>query len=164
MTHCRLREFENKLFTHRMVFCLSFCSIDMVVESSSAEVLVRRRRNSPDAPGKSESFSVENSEEESTNVSDGEFDASVSTLNPVVVEELKEATQNLPSEVALEKLKEVGASTPILPSEIGTDFSFKRKVVWPNAIGFLVLHLCALFGVALTAFGYTNYKTVIYSK
>lgn len=35
----------------------------------------------------------------------------------------------------------------LLPQEIGTDYTFKRKIVWPNAIGFLVLHLLALYGV-----------------
>ncbi|XP_017773359.1 PREDICTED: acyl-CoA desaturase-like isoform X2 [Nicrophorus vespilloides] len=34
-----------------------------------------------------------------------------------------------------------------LPAEIGTDYTFKRKIVWFNAIGFLLLHLCGLYGV-----------------
>lgn len=139
----------------------------MVVDSSSTEVMLRRRNILPNTSA--ELLSAENSDKESTtgseqNVSDGEFDTDVSTLNPIVAEELIETTQHLPHDAALEKLKEVGAKTPILPSEIGTDFSYKRVIVWPNAIGFLALHLCALFGVLLTMFGYTNYKTVIYSK
>ncbi|KAJ8960527.1 hypothetical protein NQ318_013815, partial [Aromia moschata] len=36
-----------------------------------------------------------------------------------------------------------------LPAEIGTDYSFKRKIVWKNALGFLVLHLGALYGAYL---------------
>lgn len=140
----------------------------MVVESSSTEVLLRRRSNLTITPSEPVS-SVDNSDKESSsaserNVSDGEFDADVSTLDPIVAEELIETTQHMPHEAALDKLKEVGTHTPILPSQIGTDFSYKREVVWPNAIGFLLLHLCALFGVALVAFGYANYKTVIYSK
>ncbi|XP_063926211.1 acyl-CoA Delta-9 desaturase-like [Zophobas morio] len=35
----------------------------------------------------------------------------------------------------------------LLPQEIGTDYTFKRKIVWPNAIGFLVLHFLAFYGV-----------------
>ncbi|RZC32857.1 acyl-CoA desaturase 1 [Asbolus verrucosus] len=35
----------------------------------------------------------------------------------------------------------------LLPQEIGTDYTFKRKIVWFNAIGFLLLHLMALYGV-----------------
>lgn len=136
----------------------------MVVDSSSAEVTLRRRNNLP-----SESLSAENSDKDSTagsdrSSSDGEFDTEVSTLNPIIAEELIETTQNLPHDVALEKLKEVGAKTPILPSEIGTDFNYKRKIVWPNAIGFLALHICALVGILMTMLGYSNYKTVIYSK
>lgn len=136
----------------------------MVVESSSAEVTLRRRNNLP-----AETLSAENSDKDSTassdrNSSDGEFDTDVSTLNPTIAEELIETTQHLPHDAALEKLKEVGAKTPILPSEIGTDFNYKRQVVWPNAIGFMALHICALIGVLLVMLGYSNYKTVIYSK
>lgn len=36
-----------------------------------------------------------------------------------------------------------------LPAEIGTDYNFKRKIVWFNALGFLVLHLAALYGIYL---------------
>lgn len=32
-------------------------------------------------------------------------------------------------------------------SEIGTDWSFKREIVWFNAIGFLALHLAGLAGL-----------------
>jgi thiosulfate reductase cytochrome b subunit len=35
----------------------------------------------------------------------------------------------------------------LLPQEIGTDYTFKRKIVWFNAIGFLFLHFLALYGV-----------------
>lgn len=36
-----------------------------------------------------------------------------------------------------------------LPKEIGTDWEFKRKIVWFNAIGFLFLHIMALYGFFL---------------
>lgn len=136
----------------------------MVVDSSSAEVMLRRRNNLT-----AETLSPENSDKDSTassdrNSSDGEFDTDVSTLNPIIAEELIETTQHLAHDAALEKLKEVGAKTPILPSEIGTDFNYKRQIVWPNAIGFIALHICALVGILMTMLGYSNYKTVIYSK
>ncbi|XP_060526543.1 acyl-CoA Delta-9 desaturase-like isoform X2 [Cylas formicarius] len=37
----------------------------------------------------------------------------------------------------------------LLPSEIGTDYTFKREIVWKNAVGFLMLHLAALYGFYL---------------
>lgn len=36
-----------------------------------------------------------------------------------------------------------------LPSEIGTDYNFKRKIVWFNTLGFVALHLAALVGLGL---------------
>lgn len=49
-----------------------------------------------------------------------------------------------------------------LPSEIGTDYNFKHKVVWFNAIGFLILHLAAVYGVYLCFF--TTILSTLYSK
>lgn len=37
--------------------------------------------------------------------------------------------------------------------KLGTDYNFKRKIVWFNAIGFLFLHLCGVYGVYL---GFTS--------
>ncbi|KAH1012383.1 acyl-CoA Delta-9 desaturase isoform X2 [Dendroctonus ponderosae] len=37
----------------------------------------------------------------------------------------------------------------LLPAEVGTDYSFKRKIVWKNAIGFFALHLAAVYGLWL---------------
>ncbi|GLV32015.1 Desaturase 1 [Carabus blaptoides fortunei] len=36
-----------------------------------------------------------------------------------------------------------------LPTEIGTDYTYKRQIVWFNAIGFLVLHLIGAYGLIL---------------
>lgn len=36
-----------------------------------------------------------------------------------------------------------------LAKEIGTDRNFKREVVWFNAIGLLIMHLGAIFGIGL---------------
>ncbi|KAJ8965393.1 hypothetical protein NQ314_004144 [Rhamnusium bicolor] len=37
-----------------------------------------------------------------------------------------------------------------LPAEIGTDYNFKREIVWKNALGFLALHLAGLYGFYLS--------------
>ncbi|KAJ8921482.1 hypothetical protein NQ315_003100 [Exocentrus adspersus] len=39
-----------------------------------------------------------------------------------------------------------------LPAEIGTDYSFKRRIVWKNALGFVALHVAALYGLYLAIF------------
>lgn len=49
-----------------------------------------------------------------------------------------------------------------LPKEIGTDYSFKRDVVWFNAIGFLFLHLAGLIGFVLIFFSHP--LTIVWSK
>lgn len=67
-------------------------------------------------------------------------------------------------EADLQKLKEIGAKTPILPSQIGTDLSFKHKLVWSNMIGFIILHLFALYGTVITFQNVPSYKTTMYCK
>ncbi|CAH1135045.1 unnamed protein product [Ceutorhynchus assimilis] len=49
-------------------------------------------------------------------------------------------------EEQVKEMKARGDYIGLLPAEIGTDYSFKRKIVWPNAIGFAALHLVALYG------------------
>lgn len=49
-----------------------------------------------------------------------------------------------------------------LPKEIGTDYSFKRQIVWPNAIGFLMLHLAGLVGLLMC--GRAHIFTIWWSK
>lgn len=63
-----------------------------------------------------------------------------STLPITKAVELVKSCKNLPHGDQLKKFKEIGAHTPILPSEIGTDFNYTHKVVWFNAIGFVLLH------------------------
>ena len=93
------------------------------------------------------------------------FDREISTLDINKNEETKHILENnLPHEEELKKLKEIGAKTPILPSQIGTDFNYKRQIVWFNAIGFAVLHFMALVGILLTFLGIPNYKTTVYCK
>lgn len=48
--------------------------------------------------------------------------------------------------------------------EIGTDYSFKREIVWFNAIGFLVLHLCGVYGTILMFAGYAKVWTTLYCE
>lgn len=45
---------------------------------------------------------------------------------------------------------------------IGTDYNFKRKIVWFNTIGFLFLHLAYLYGVYLCF--YAHSYTIIWCK
>ncbi|XP_058812764.1 acyl-CoA Delta-9 desaturase-like [Topomyia yanbarensis] len=61
------------------------------------------------------------------------------------------------------KLKEIGSHTPILPSEIGTDFNFKREIVWKNVIGFAALHICAWIGLHLSFWRYCDWRTTLYT-
>lgn len=51
-----------------------------------------------------------------------------------------------------------------LATEIGTDYNFQRKIVWFNAIGFLALHLVALYGIFLMISGKAKLLTTIYCK
>lgn len=53
---------------------------------------------------------------------------------------------------------------PLLPSQIGTDYNYKHKIVWFNAIGFLYLHLVAVYGVYLCLTGRAHILTTIWSK
>lgn len=48
-------------------------------------------------------------------------------------------------------------------AKYGTDLSFRRKVVWTNAIGFLVLHLAGVYGIYLS-FTEAKLLTTIWSK
>lgn len=92
------------------------------------------------------------------------FDAHATTLDPHLTDQLRQATESLPHDEALHKLKEVGAKTPILASQIGTDFNFKREIVWKNALGFLALHICAVIGLGMTLFGYAKLYTNLYCE
>ncbi|XP_028026222.1 acyl-CoA desaturase-like [Bombyx mandarina] len=46
---------------------------------------------------------------------------------------------------------------------IGTDYSYKHQIVWKNAIGFLILHLLALWGVILIVTGNIALKTFLWT-
>ena len=51
-----------------------------------------------------------------------------------------------------------------LAREIGTDYNFKREIVWFNAIGFLILHICGCYGIYLMFSGQAKIWTTIYSE
>ena len=87
-----------------------------------------------------------------------------STLNAEAITEVIEECKNISHEAELEKFKEVGAKTPILPSEIGTDFNFKREIVWFNLIGFALLHLMGLIGFLQMIFQQCDWRTTVYSE
>lgn len=54
--------------------------------------------------------------------------------------------------------------TPILTNNIGTDFTYKHKIVWINAIGFLILHLLGIWGFVVMVTGGIQLKTFLWSK
>lgn len=54
------------------------------------------------------------------------------------------------------------ALNPVLPQDIGTDFTFKRQIVWGNAMGFLFMHLCALYG--FYRIGHANLYTAYWGE
>lgn len=51
-----------------------------------------------------------------------------------------------------------------LANEIGTDFNFKREIVWFNAIGFLILHLAGIYGLYLMLTRTAMTKTGLYGR
>lgn len=140
----------------------------MAVESEIQDITLRRRKLGSNQSSSSDLLN--NNSNSCINENDCEieqeddFDADSSTLDTATAVELQHTTETLSHDEALNKLKEVGAKTPILPSEIGTDFNFKRQIVWSNAIGFLILHMCALVGVLLCMIGMARFYTIIYSK
>lgn len=46
----------------------------------------------------------------------------------------------------------------------GTDYAYKHEIVWKNAIGFLILHLLGLWGLAIFLTGGIMLKTFIWCK
>lgn len=121
-----------------------------MVANSSSPKLIQRHRMQPARP-----------------ITEDEFDQQITTLNPATVDSMQSSSSSSSSDqhaAELEKLKEIGAKTQILPSQIGTDFNYKRQIVWPNAIGFLILHLCALVGIIQTVLFIPSLKTTLYCK
>lgn len=139
----------------------------MAIDSETSDVSLRQRKTGNLSNQSSSSDLLNNNNNEKfvdAYEQEPDFDAHTTTLDPALSNELKSTTEHLPHDEALSKLKEVGAKTPILPSQIGTDFNFKRAIVWKNAIGFLALHLCAVVGVVIGLLGYAKLYTHIYSK
>lgn len=124
-------------------------------QSSSSDLLNNNNNNTEKCADRNEQSAYE---------FEPDFDAHATTLNPVVADQLKHTAEHLPHDEAINKLKEVGAKTPILPSQIGTDFNFKREIVWKNAIGFLLLHICAVIGLVIAILGYAKVSTLLYCE
>lgn len=57
---------------------------------------------------------------------------------------------------------EVHKKNIMLPQHIGTDYNYKPKVVWVNAIAFVFLHLGGLYGLLRIA--KCEYYTLIWGK
>lgn len=105
-----------------------------------------------------------------TNDGTKDYDSSVSTISAheknQIIEQLSELKTH---DDELQKLKEIGSQKPILPptqtaTEVGTDFNFKREIVWKNAIGFLLLHMIGAVGGLMMITGYCDIRTSIYSE
>lgn len=47
---------------------------------------------------------------------------------------------------------------------IGTDYSYKHEIVWKNAIGFLILHILALWGLGILLTGGLSFKGFLWGK
>lgn len=56
----------------------------------------------------------------------------------------------------------VGMVYSQLKREIGTDKNFKRKIVWTNVFGLVLLHLAAIYGLWLCL--WAKFLTIIYGK
>lgn len=151
----------------------------MGLDTHSDETVYRRRNTTNNNTNENDSnlssaarseikitYKTANADSNNNTNKEDEFDAEITTLNNGnCAEALATATtENLPPIEIIAKLKEIGAKTPILPSQIGTDFNYKREIVWSNAIGFFLLHLCAVIGIVLVPLGFTDYRTVIYCK
>ncbi|XP_068622369.1 (11Z)-hexadec-11-enoyl-CoA conjugase-like [Battus philenor] len=59
--------------------------------------------------------------------------------------------------------KEFKKNSYISTRVIGTDYSYKHKVVWKNAIGFLIMHLFALWGLYILITGGAYLKTAFWA-
>lgn len=144
----------------------------MGIDLETRDVTVRQRHagNLSNQSSSSDLLNNNNTEkcvdrnEQSAYEFEPDFDAHATTLDPHLADQLKHTAESLPHDEALHKLKEIGAKTPILPSQIGTDFNFKREIVWKNAIGFLMLHICALIGIIIALMGYAKLYTVLYCE
>lgn len=51
-----------------------------------------------------------------------------------------------------------------LTKRIGTDYSYRHQIVWKNAIGFLFLHLMALWGAIIFLTGGIMFNTFLWCK
>lgn len=64
------------------------------------------------------------------------------------------------------KLTNIDEHSENLNSEIGTDFNFKRKIVWFNAIGLTFMHIMAVYAFYLLFKLHPPHiwKTVVFGK
>jgi len=90
---------------------------------------------------------------------DATCEKSVKIINNYDLDKI--VNSSLTHEEKLTKLRDVGGKIPIVSSQlIGTDFNFKREIVWKNVFGFALLHLAGLIGVFLAI--YADVRTTIY--
>lgn len=51
-----------------------------------------------------------------------------------------------------------------VPRLIGTDYTYKHQVVWKNAIGFLIMHILAVWGLVLFLTGALSWKSFVWGN
>lgn len=78
--------------------------------------------------------------------------------------EAKAPASNISSEKKNENNNTTKSESIAIPKVIGTDYSYKHTIVWKNAIGFLIMHIFALWGVGLLFMGYVKWQTFLWSK
>lgn len=78
----------------------------------------------------------------------------------MIVTQTRTTTSEITNNKEFEKTN--GTTKKTLPSEIGTDYSYKRKIIWRYALGNAIVHLGALYGLYLVPQAY--FKTLVWSK
>lgn len=76
---------------------------------------------------------------------------------------LTETQKNVAEPSEVNTIKDETAS-PILPGDIGTDFTFKRKIAWFNLIGMTLLHMAGVYGLFLACVGQVQWRTMLYGE
>ncbi|XP_026757907.2 acyl-CoA Delta-9 desaturase-like [Galleria mellonella] len=63
----------------------------------------------------------------------------------------------------LSNINDIAKENEVDPKYLSTDYSYKHEIVWKNAIGFLILHLFAVWGAVLMFTGGVTWKTTLWT-
>lgn len=75
-----------------------------------------------------------------------------------------ESNENSSSLREANTLTEAIVMSENITKSIGTDYTYKHKIVWRNAILFLLLHIICATGTVLMFFGYFKWQSTIWCK